>query len=157
MWKRNAIAGAVAGATLMLNTGCSLKGMMVHEHVSPYGPDETVDKIVANAKSIGWVVAGVKPLDKSVMKHGGPKLPPIHLINLCNATHAGNILIHDDERYASVMMPCTVSVYTKADGKTYVTHVRADKMGSMMGGEVAKVMSEVAVDQDKMLEFLMPK
>lgn len=146
---------AMAGVGLMLAvSGCSLKGMMVHEHESPYGVDETVEKIVANAKSIGWVVGGVKPLDQSVMKHGGPKLPPIRLIELCNAQHAGNILSHDDERYASVMMPCTVAVYTKSDGKTYVTHIRADKMGPMMGGEVSKVMKEVAVDQDKMLEFL---
>ena len=128
---------------------------MVHEHQSPYGVDETVDKIISNAKSIGWVVSGVKKLDKSVKKHGGLDLPAIRLIDLCNAQHAGNILSHDNERYASVMMPCTVSVYQKSDGNTYVTHIRADKMGPMMGGEVAKVMKEVAVDQDKLLGFLL--
>lgn len=142
------------GLTLLALGGCSLKGMMVEERVSPYGLDETVERISANAKALGWVVAGVKKLDKSIKKHGGPEVLPVRLVELCNAKHAGRIMLEDDARYASVMMPCTITVYEKSDGKTYVTNMRAGRMGSMMGGTVSTVMEEVDADQQKMLEFL---
>lgn len=51
-------------------------------------------------------------------------------------------------------MPCSIAFYTKSDGKTYVSSMRAGRMGSLMGGVVADVMADVDVDQKKILEFL---
>ena len=145
--------GFLLGALLLVG-GCSLKGMMVEERVSPYGLDETVDRISSKALEMGWVVSGVKKLDQSIKKHGGPEVLPVRLVELCNAKHAGRLMQGDEYRYSSVMMPCTISVYTKQDGKTYVTNMRASRMGSAMGGTVSDVMDEVDADQQKMLEFL---
>ncbi len=140
---------------LLLASGCSMKSMMVDERVSPYGVDETVKKIQENAIAIGWVSPGVKDMNKSVTKHGGADIGgPVRVVELCNAEHAGNILRVDEARYASVLMPCAIGVYTKSDGKTYVVNMKAGTMGSMMGGVVAEVMEEVDVDQKKILEFL---
>ena len=140
---------------LLLASGCSMKSMMVEERVSPYGVDETVKKIQENALAIGWVSPGVKNMNKSIAKHGGPDIGgPVRIIELCNADHASNILKEDEARYASVLMPCAIGVYTKSDGKTYVVNMRAGMMGSMMGGVVADVMDVVDVDQKKILAFL---
>lgn len=140
---------------LLLASGCSMKSMMVEERVSPYGLEETISKIQANAKAIGWVSPGVKNMNKSIAKHGGADIDgQVRIIELCNAEHASNILSTDAGRYAAVMMPCAIAVYTKSDGKTYVTNMRAGLMGSMMGGVVADVMEVVDVDQKKMLAFL---
>jgi uncharacterized protein (DUF302 family) len=142
-------------AALLFASACSMKSMMVEERVSPYGVDETVTKIQQNAKAIGWVSPGVKNMNKSIKKHGGADIGgPVRIVELCNANYASNILKEDEARYAAVLMPCAVAVYTKADGKTYVTNMRAGRMGSMMGGVVEEVMSVVDVDQKKILEFL---
>ena len=135
--------------------GCSMKSMMVTERVSPYDVDKTVKVIRDNAKAIGWVSPGVRNMNKSVTKHGGTLAGgPVRIVELCNATHAGKILSDDSGRYSALLMPCSIAVYTKSDGKTYVSSMKAGRMGAMMGGIVADVMADVDVDQKKILEFL---
>ena len=132
-----------------------MPGMMLTERLSPYGVDETVAKITANAKAEGWVVSTIQPLHKAVKKHGGGDLPPVVLINLCQANHAYNILKEDNNKVISVMMPCTISVYQKTDGQVYVGTMNAGLLGAMFGGTVAEVMGgTVAAQQHKFLAFL---
>ncbi|NOQ89993.1 MAG: DUF302 domain-containing protein [Gammaproteobacteria bacterium] len=130
-----------------------MPGMMLQEGLSPYGIDETVNKIKENALSKGWVAPSVKPMHKSILKHGGGELRPIMLVNLCQPNHAFNILREDESKKISVFMPCTISVYEKSDGQTYVGSMNAGLLGEMFGGTVAEVMSEVAVDQKSFIEF----
>lgn len=128
--------------------------MMLKEHVSPYNVQETVEKIKANALKEGWVVSGVKPLHKSVKKHGGYDLLPVMLINLCQPDHAYNILKSGQNKIVSVMMPCTISVYQKKDGKTYIGTMNAGLLGTMFGGDVAEIMGNtVAEQQQKFIAF----
>lgn len=135
-----------------------MPGMMLTERVSPYGIDETVAKITANAKAEGWVISSIQPLHKSVKKHGGGDLPPVVLINLCQANHAYNILKEDENKVISVMMPCTISVYQKSDGHVYVGTMNAGLLGAMFGGTVAEVMGgTVAAQQHKFMIFLKDK
>lgn len=137
-------------------SGCAsmMKDMMVTERQSPYGLDETVDKISQRAKEKGWVISGVKKLDESIKKHGGPATPAVRLVELCEPHHAGKLLQADDTRYVSVMMPCTISVYLKSDGKVYVSTMNAGTIGGMLGGVVAEVMSgPVAESQNYFVEF----
>lgn len=128
---------------------------MILEEMSPFGHEETVKKITDATKAGGWVVSGVKQLDKSIVKNGGPKVLPVTLVEICNAEHAGKILLDDSSRWASVMMPCTISVYDKKDGKTYVGFMNAPLIGAMFGGLVGEVMGgPVADGQSKILGFL---
>ncbi len=147
------IMGAVLA--IALTSACSMKSMMIEERVSPYGVDETVSKIQENAKAIGWVSPSVKNMNKSIKKHGGADIGgPVRIVELCNVEHARNLLKEDEGRYAAVFMPCAIAVYSKTDGKTYVSNMKAGIMGSMMGGLVADVMEIVDADQKKILEFL---
>lgn len=146
--------GFVLGAVVTGLVGwIMMPGMMLHEDLSPYGIDETVNKIKENAVSKGWVVPSVKPLHKSVLKHGGGVLRPVMLVNLCQPNHAFNILREDANKKISVFMPCTISVYEKSNGQTYIGTMNAGLLGDMFGGTVAEVMSEVAVDQQSFIEF----
>jgi len=148
--------GVVFGAVLLALAGWqTMPTMMLHETVSPYDIDKTVATIKQNALDAGWVVAGVKPLHKSVKKHGGKPVLPVMLINLCEAHHASSILGVDADRRLSVMMPCTISVYTKQDGKTYIGTMNAGLMGQMFGGNVATVMSKVSEQQESFIAFAM--
>jgi len=147
----------IAGVMLVaaLASGCTMKSMMVEERVSPYGIDETVEKIQANAKAIGWVAPDVRNMKKSILKNGGKDIGgEVRIVELCNAGHAGKILSDDEGRYSALLMPCAIAVYNKSDGKVYVSNMKAGKMGSMMGGIVGEVMADVDVDQKKILEFM---
>ena len=148
------VAGFVVGIVLLGSVSWAMMPeMMLREVVSPYGLQETVDKISENAVAAGWVVASVKPLHKSVKKHGGGDVLPVMLINLCQAHHASSILSQDSDRVVSVMMPCTISVYQKQDGKTYIGYMNAGVMGKMFGGNVAEVMGTVSQQQQSFIAF----
>lgn len=148
------IFGFILGIALLGAVGwTAMPGMMLKEVQSPFGLQETVDRISENAKAAGWVVASVKPLHKSVKKHGGGDVLPVMLVNLCQAGHATKILSQDDDRVVSVMMPCTISVYQKQDGKTYIGYMNAGMMGAMFGGNVAEVMGTVSGQQQSFIAF----
>jgi len=148
--------GAVFALALSV-TGCSsmMRSAMVDERASPYGLEETVKTITAQGRQKGWNVSEPKRLDQVICKHGGPTVPPVVLLDLCEPHHAGKLLANDEDRWVSVMMPCTISVYEKSDGKVYVTNIKAANVGSMMGGTVAEVMGgSVAEAQEDILSFL---
>jgi len=149
------ILGAIIGAVLLGIVGWKMMpGMMLVEYQSPFNVEETVKKISDNALAKGWVVSGVKPLHKSIAKHGGGNTLPVMLVNLCEAHHASRLLKKDENRIVSVMMPCTISVYEKSDGKAYIGTMNAGLMGKMFGGEIAAVMSgPVATDQQSFIQF----
>jgi len=148
------ITGIIFGVILTGIAGWKMMpGMMLHENVSPLGVDETVEKIKQLALQKGWVVPGIKPLHKSIEKHGGGKLPAVMLVNLCQANHAFNILEDDENKKISVFMPCTISVYEKSDGKAYIGTMNAGLLGQMFGGRVAEVMKDVSADQQSFIAF----
>jgi uncharacterized protein (DUF302 family) len=132
----------------------SMPSLMLNEYESPFNTDKTVETIAENAKANGWVVPGISKLHKSIKKHGGYDLRPVYLVNLCNAKHAYNILKNDEHKIISTMMPCTISVYEKADGKTYIGTMNAALLGKMFGGDIAQTFGvEVARDQQKFIAF----
>jgi len=147
---KNSLIGFLIGVILVAVVGWLMApGLMLNEYPSPYKVTETVEKLKTSALKNGWVVASIQPLHKSVKKHGGHDLLPVMLINLCQADHAYNILKEDANKILSVMMPCTISVYQKKDGKTYIGVMNAGLLGKMFGGTVAKIMGgEVAEQQE---------
>lgn len=153
---KNLLVGVVLGAVLVgAAVWVMMPGMMLKEYRSPLGLEETVTAIKEKAVADGWVVAGVMPLDESVKKNGGGDLPPVRLVNLCQPHHAHAILQEDDNKIVSVMMPCTISVYEKDDGHTYVGAMNAGLLGKMFGGTVARVMGkEVAAAQLDFISFV---
>ena len=150
------VIGFIVGIVVVGVTGWNvMPGMMLYEIPSPYTVTETVEKISANAKAAGWTVAGVKSLDKAVKKHGGHDIRPVMLINLCQADHAYNILKEDANKKLSVFMPCTISVYEKNNGQTFVGVMNAELLGKMFGGTIAQIMGvEVAEQQQEFIAFL---
>jgi uncharacterized protein (DUF302 family) len=152
----NLSIGMVAGIIMVSVIGwLVMPKLMLKEYQSPYSIEKTVEKIKENAVSEGWVVSNTVTLSDSIKKHGGGDILPVILINLCEANHAFKILSEDRNKIVSVMMPCTISVYQKSDGKTYIGTMNAKLLGNMFGGTVAKVMGrEVAAQQQKFISFI---
>ena len=141
----------IAGIVLVSILGWFLMpGMMIIEYESPHGLNETVEIIKTRAIAEGWVVTGLKPLHKAVKKHINKDIAPVILINMCQADHAYNILKEDGNRVLSVMMPCTISVYEKKDGKTYIGAMNAELLGKMFGGSIAEIMGDVVAKQQQL-------
>ncbi|MEN8254908.1 MAG: DUF302 domain-containing protein [Verrucomicrobiota bacterium] len=138
---------AVAGWTIMPK-------QMIKERKSPLGYEETIARIEQNVEQGGWIVSSTMHLDKGLEKYG-KKVPPTTLINVCQPDHAEAILQADSARYISIMMPCTISVYEKADGNTYVATMGMKLMGKMFGGLIAEVMGgAVATEEEAFTHFL---
>ncbi len=151
VWATGLVAGVVLTAVAMSSL---MPGLMLREHISPYGLAETVQRITNNAVAKGWVVSSVTPLDESVKQHGGSEVRPVRLVNLCQAQYAARILNDDQARKVSVMMPCTIAVYEKADGKVAVGTMNAGLLGRLFGGVVADVMGgPVAREQWEFVAF----
>jgi uncharacterized protein (DUF302 family) len=52
----------------------------------------------------------------------------------------------NDERIVSVLMPCRISVYEKADGLTYVSLINAGEMTSGLSVNIGRVMKEASAE-----------
>ena len=96
------------------------KNRLIIEQLSPYDVATTVEKIIATAAKKDWQNPASHDLQQSLAK-SGKEVRPVQVIEICKPEYSGKMLEKSDERIASVMMPCRISVYEKADGKTYIS------------------------------------
>lgn len=132
----------------------SAPGMMVKERISPFGYEETITKIESAVTNGGWVISSKMDMQKSLAKHG-QTAPRVTLLKICEPHYAAKILNDDSAIRVSLMMPCTISIYEKSDGKAYVATMNAGVMGRLFGGTVAEVMAgSVAPETAEFTQFL---
>ena len=127
-------------------------GLMFHEHLSPFGVEETVARIQQNIQAAGngWSLSGLRNPSAAVKADGGNALPVL-MVEACSTKYSGPILNEDSVRFLSILMPCTISVSKKNDGKTYLGAMNAGLLGHMFGPLVGEVMEKVAADQAKFI------
>lgn len=92
---------------------------LIIEQVSPFNVPVTVEKLIQAAAKKEWQNPAVHNLQQSLAK-AGKDVRPVQVVEICKPEYSGRMLELSDERIVSVMMPCRISVYEKADGKTYV-------------------------------------
>lgn len=131
--------------------------LMFNEIESPYSVEETAARIQRNIQGKeladkGWALSGLRNPAKAVASKGG-NVPPVLLVEACSTDYSGPILAADATRILSILMPCTITVYKKDNGKTYIGMMNAGLMGKMFGSTVARTMGEVAKDQKLMVTF----
>lgn len=149
------IIGIIIGATsVAVIMKMAMPGMMLIERVSPFGVDETVQRIESAVTNGGWEISRTMDMQKSLAKLG-QTVPRVTVIKICEPHHAAAIMNDDKALFVSTMMPCSIAVYEKTDGKTYVSTMNAGLMGRMFGGTVAEVMSgPVARETAEFTRFL---
>ena len=111
------------------------------EDLSRYGFNETVDLLSETVVEAGWKVIFTHDLQET-MKKNGKEVLPVKVMEICNPGLAYQILSKDELREVSPMLPCRISVYEKADGKTYVSRMNAPAFAGMIGGDAAKTILE---------------
>lgn len=143
------IIGIVVGVILaLLAVKIIMPKLMISEIQSPLGYAETIAHIHNNVTNAGWKVSALMRLDKTLAKEGKSVLP-VASFKICQPDHAETVLKDDDARFLAVMMPCSIAVYEKADGKTYISTMNSALMGRMFGGTAAEVMAGPVAEETK--------
>lgn len=123
---------------------------MFLENESKYNFAETVEKLTAEIEKKTWKVSAVHDLQETLKKNG-TEILPIKVFALCHPAHSSKILLKDNERIVSSLMPCRVSVYEKSNGKTYVSRMNTGILAKSIGGVVEEVMFASSKDVEEML------
>ena len=128
---------------------------MLIEVESPLGFEETLVRIEANAKDLGWKVPKKWKVNfqKNMMKITDTDIGPNQVLKMCEPFAAAKLLVKDEYKQLAAMMPCTIAVYEKSDGKVYVAMMNLEVMGMMYGGDVKDMAEELAPQMDQMLRF----
>lgn len=151
-----AVIGFVFGlAFIAIIAVTSAQALMFNITPSPYGVEETAARIQANIQSKamadrGWKISALRDPARAVASTGGNVLPVL-LIEACSTKYSGPLLKRDNHRIFSILMPCTITVFKKDDGKTYIGTMNSSLMGKLFG--ISEIMDEVAADQQAFLEF----
>lgn len=147
------IGGFVLGAVCsVLFLWATAGKMMFTEYPSPFTVEETVARIQQNIQNAGngWSISGLRNPVKPLQAEGTNALPVL-LIEACSTRYSGPILKDDSVRFLSLLMPCKISVYKKADGKVYIGILNAGMIASLFGSKVGEIMDHVVADQQKFL------
>ncbi len=132
------------------------KPVVMIEDESRYGFAETITKLSAVIVEQGWKITTTHDL-QATMKKNGKDVLPVNVIELCNPGHAFQILSVDEFRDVSAMLPCRISVYEKADGKTYISRMNAPAFAGMIGGEAGKTMVLAFNETEDMIREIIRK
>lgn len=145
------VLGMLAAAGFMVVV---MRRRMLVEIRSPHDHSTTLGLLEAGVRNAGWSSPGSWNLSEAASKKGVEFGREVTNLSLCQAPYAKRVL--DERPEMSAMMPCTFSVYTKADGNTYVAKLNTGLMGKMMGGDIAKVMGgHVSQEEKRMLSSLL--
>lgn len=150
-----AVVGFMVGILLLGVVAWNTAGaFMFREVPSPFGVEETAARIQANIKAVGngWKLSGLRDPAGAVARAGSNVLPVL-LVEACSTEYSKPLLKDDTTRILSILMPCSITVYKKQDGKVYVGLMNAGLMGKLFGSKVAAVMDKVAADQDRFVKF----
>ena len=157
--KKKLVAGAVSAFVLgVVLTGViayySMPGMMMLEDESPYTFNETVRIFEDAVSEAGWSILQVHDMQQILENHGHD-VAAVKIFELCSSRYSAEILVEDDARLISPMMPCRVSIYEKSDGTTHIARMNSVLMAKPFGGVIARVMDTAAVETEEVIEAVL--
>jgi len=138
------------------NKLANLMNKMFLETLSPFDFPSTADRLSKEIENKSWKISNVYDLQKTLNQHGKEVLP-VKVFSLCHPNHSSRILEKDTERIISSMMPCRVSIYEKADGKTYISRMNSSMIAAGFGGIAEQVMTESANEVEEIIEHILQK
>ncbi len=134
----------------------SAESMMMKEKQLNLNFEQAVELFESTTVSKGWSIPTVHDLQATMAKHGH-KVNKVKVFELCHPEHANKVLMQDQERLVTSMMPCRVSIYEKSDGKVYVSWMNTGLMGSLMSGVVPEVMKDASRESGEIIDVLLSK
>ena len=135
-------------------TGCSIGPLMMNEKKSPYGFDKTYETILSNAKAEHWSNPKTYDLQALLLKHEKGDIGKLIVIKLCHPDMAYAMFSNDESKFVSPMMPCSIAVYEKNDGNTYVSHMNLGLMSKLFTGHAGNTLAKISEADARILNFL---
>ena len=128
---------------------------MLIEIESPLGFDETLVKLEENAKAAGWKVPSKWKVNfqRNLNKVTGTDIGPNRVLKMCEPKAAVKILVHDKYKKLTTMMPCTIAVYEKSDGKVFISLMDMRMLGMIYGGEIKAIADELGPQMMEMVDL----
>jgi len=123
----------------------------IFEKESLFGFNETVELLITAATDRDWMNPANHDLQQSLAK-AGKSVRPVKVVEICKPAYSGVMLEKSDERIVSVMMPCRISVYEKADGKIYVATLNGRMFASAMPENIRGTMVEAADEIEEIVK-----
>lgn len=130
--------------------------IMIVESQSMYSFEETLNRLQQAIDASGWKTPHVHDLQATMAKFDYD-VKKVKVMEVCKPDVAQLILSKDDERIASTMMPCRISVYEKSDGKVYVSRLNSIKMGRLFGGVIEQAMDVAGGESEQIIETVIVK
>jgi uncharacterized protein (DUF302 family) len=127
-----------------------LDNQLLIEKESLFGINETVEILITAATDRDWNNPATHDLQQSLAK-AGKSVRPVKVVEICKPEFSGAMLERSDERIISVMMPCRISVYEKADGKVYVASMNGRMFASGMPESIQSVMIAAADELEEIV------
>lgn len=145
------IIGVVVGLFLgWLITFLAMPKLMFKENKSPLGFDQTVKRIEQSVSDKGWKIPAVHDL-QATMKRFEKDVKAVKVFEICHPDHSYNILVRNDERIVSNMMPCRISVYEKDDGSIWISRMNSGIVAKPMSKVIRETMSLAARDVEMVI------
>ncbi len=122
----------------------------IFEKESLFGFNETVEILVTAATDRDWTNPATHDLQDSLAR-AGKSVKPVKVVEICKPEYSGVMMEKSDERIVSVMMPCRISVYEKADGKIYVSTINSRLLAAGMPDHIRDTMSCAADELEEIV------
>ncbi len=149
------LSGLVIGIVFMgVAVWVLMPKLMIRVYRSRLSFDETVSAIERNALSKNWKVPKIYDLQKTLQEAGHEDMTPLKILSICQPHHAYNILKNDADKIVTAIMPCRIGVFRAKDGSVRIAEMNMGLMSRMFGGNIAQVMSGVAMEEAAMIRPL---
>ncbi len=124
-----------------------LRYALIREYPCRAGSPDSARIIADSARAAGWQAK--KPA--CVLPKCSDSSPVVQ-ISLCNLKYAQSLVDDPDSKKTSAIIPCTLAVYTKADGKTYLSRLDTRLLGIILGGSAGRIFaSKIAPEQEEII------
>ncbi|AZQ65354.1 DUF302 domain-containing protein [Flammeovirga pectinis] len=116
--------------------------------------DVTINQIKENALHLGWSVTAIRDMKQKLQNKVNRDIGgEVKIIELCKPEYAAEILSIDDNKYLSVLMPCSISVIENKDKAVFITYLNIPKFSEGLTDETQDILRKIYTDQQELLQL----
>jgi len=120
---------------------------------SKFDFSQTAETLIESAGNNSWSILHQYDLQETMTKKGY-EVKPVKVFSICKPDISYRILKDDNNRHVSAMMPCRVTIYEKADGKTYISRMNVGLFAKLLGGKASAVMVDAYRGSEDVLKTI---
>lgn len=114
--------------------------------------EEVTQRVESKIKNENWELSKKFDFQKTLLEKKNKDVGAVISYKICKADHAYDLLKNENNKSISVMMPCSVNVYSK-NGETYIAYMNLGLMKNFFPSDVAEVMGRVEAEIDEIVKI----